>query len=1491
MADRKSSSKAPAGSAPKNKPDESLETEAVVNPASGECLIVGVGASAGGVEAFSALLRQTPEDPQIAFVLISHLDPHHESILAQLLANQTPMPVVQVRNDIAVECNHVYVIPPNQEMVISGGTLKLQPRAEGVHRHMPIDTFFRSLAEARGAKGIGVVLSGNASDGTLGLKAIKTAGGITFAQDETAKFDSMPRTAITAGVVDFVLPPEAIARELVRLARHPYLAPSSDAATGGIEERGLSRILEILRASMGVDFSQYKRPTIQRRTMRRMALHKIDSPEAYVQYMRLHPEELEGLCNDLLINVTEFFRDAGTFEGLKQIAFPKILKDRAEVDPIRVWVPACSTGEEVYSIAMALIEYLEDMRLHYDLQLFGTDVSEVAIGKARAGVYPKSVTSALSPERIRRFFVRVDSGYQIGRQIRDSCVFSRQDVMKDPPLSRMDLVSCRNLLIYLSPAMQSRVGAVLHYALKPTGCLLLGSSESLGSMGKYFSTLDKQHKIYCRNIAAGEPPLDLPPRISIHHAAMHQPANPARTAMPQESAGIIKHYVDRHLSDYLPRALVVDEQWRIVEARGNLQPILSSQAGEDVAVVEAIKEELAEPLREAILETRRDEMPVQRQGLKFQANGQRQLVDIRVLPISVPQQPAHCLIVFENMRAEDRGDGGYDKAPTKADTAETVQHLEQRLLSSRQYLQTVIEELRSANEEAQSTNEELQSTNEELQTAKEELQASNEELRTINDEMQSRNADLSRAHNDLTNLLSSMNLPVIMLDNELRIRRFTPISEKILHLIASDVGRPIEDLKLRINVPDIESLVRQVIGTPTVYEREVQDEEGRWYAMRIRPYRTTENRIEGAVLQLVDMDEIKRGVDRVKRARDYAEAIVNTVREPLVVLHEGGRIRTANASFYQTFGLTPEQAAGQLIFEVAEGKLNLPELRELLNKAAGKRDELQEIEIECEVRNLGRRTMVVNARAIQPDEQSDLILLAFEDITERKQEAEARYRRLFEAAKDGILLADAESGEIADMNPFAEQLLGFARGEIVGRKLWEIEALSEVPELQEAISRIREEGVVRFPDVPIWTKSARLIQSEVIGNVYTEKKGRVIQFNIRDISERRKFFRQIQESQKLESLGLLAGGIAHDFNNLLTGIIGNVSLVLSETVDQRSRVCLRDAIRASEQAAHLTRQILAYAGKGQFVREPLNLSELIAEIHPLIQSSVPKSVNMQFDLMEDPPAVEADRSQMQQLIMNLVINGAEAIPESQGGAVVVRTAIRDITQDDIRDTFVNDEITPGRYLMLEVKDTGAGMDEATKAKIFDPFFTTKFSGRGLGLAATLGIVKSHRGAVRVHSTPGHGTSFTVLLPVTAKEAQQAPEEAAQAELGGDGATILLIDDDPLVRKVAERGLARYGYKIVVADTGETGVRLLQENRGKISLIVLDLTMPGLGGEETLRLLKEIRPDAPIILSSGYEELDARQRFRQNDLAGFLQKPYTVQRLLLQIKSVLALHDN
>lgn len=690
--------------------------------------IVAIGASAGGLEAFTRLLDALPADTGMAFVMILHLSPSHESMLSDILARSTRIPVREAKSDMRVEPNHVYVIPPGKDIVLRRGLLQLAPRTELRGPSRPVDHFMRSLAEEHGHRSVGVVLSGTANDGTQGLGEIKAAGGITFAQDSTAEHGGMPRSIISAGAVDFVLPPDEIARELARISRHAFVAMADAGEAGTIDAQpAFGQALETLREHMGVDFANYKRNTLFRRITRRMLLHKFESLQEYVRFLSGNPAEIEALYRDVLISVTSFFRNPETYDALKERVFPRLTEERNRHDQVRVWTLGCSTGEEAYSIAMAFTEYLEASGRRLGMQVFATDLNAASIEKARAGIYAKGIQQDVSPERLRRFFVEVDGGYRIAKPIRDMCVFARQNMLADPPFSRIDLITCRNVLIYLEPVLQQKLIPILHYSLRSRGFLWLGGSETVGTYRDLFELVEPRHKFYAKKLAGAA--VQVPP---------------------------------------------LAKRWQ----------------------------------------------PSPRAGIK---------------PGPVAET------------ADERRAGAGDSESA----AREIARLKQELGATRDYLQSVIEQQEAANEELQSANEEVQSSNEELQSI-------NEELATVNDELQNRNLELSQSNNDFQNLLASVPMPIVMLGADLRIRRFTPAAEKLLNLIPADVGRPIGDIKLRLTVTDLEAAVMEVIDTVTAHEREVQDQGGRWYSLRIRPYRTLENKIEGAVILLVDIDTQKR---------------------------------------------------------------------------------------------------------------------------------------------------------------------------------------------------------------------------------------------------------------------------------------------------------------------------------------------------------------------------------------------------------------------------------------------------------------------------------------------------------------------------------------------------------------------------------------------------------------------------------------------------------
>ena len=966
--------------------------------------IVGIGASAGGLEAFSKLLEHLPVSTGMAFVLVQHLDPKHESLLSQLLAKKTKIPVGEVRDGMRVEPDRIYIIPPNTNMAILHVVLHLMPRTETRGRHMSVDYFFRSLAEDQGSRAIGVVLSGADSDGALGLQAIKAEGGITFAQDaQTAKYDGMPQSAISTGAVDFILPPEEIAQELQKFSRHPYVRPPKTTKTAELlprAEDGLKKIFVLLRSAYQIDFTSYKQTTLKRRIARRMALHKLERLNDYIKYLQGNSAELAALYEDLLINVTSFFRDPETFEVLKKLVFPKIIQNRGLETPIRIWVSGCSTGEEAYSIAICWLEFIGNRAANIPVQVFATDLNDGGIDRARTGIYPENISIDVSPERLRRFFSKVEGGYQISKSIRDMCVFARQNLIKDPPFSRLDLVCCRNVMIYLESVLQRRLIPIFHYALNPTGFLMLGNSETIGVHSDLFSQVDRKHKLYAKKSAIVSPDFGFasPDRELAGRSNSQGGEGVAQFKVEKEADRII-------LGQYAPAGVVVKSNLEVLQFRGHTGFYLEPAPGAaSFDLLKMARPGLLPELRTAIHEAQRRKLPVRKEGLRVKDNGHFREINLQVIPIQNPMsEEQYLMILFEDVpQVWDRPEppkpsvrkGG--RAKERAGTVQ-VTRLEEELVAAREYLrseivrhQATIDDLNSANEEIQSSNEELQSINEEMETAKEELQATNEELGTVNEELRQRNNELGLMNDDLVNLLSSINIPIVMLDRDLHIRRFTPRAEKTLSLIKTDVGRPIGDLKPRIEVANLEPLIVEVLDTLRVKEQEVQDREGRWYTLQIHPYRSAGNQIDGAVLTLIDIDEVKRG-ERDRAARDYAEAIVETVREPLIVLDGNLRVRTANRSFYRVFQVLPEETEGRLLYELGNNQWDLPELRRLLEEVLPQNNSFQDFKVEHEFTGVGKKTMWLNARRVAGKGRlAQLILLAIEEDGPRRKESEDR---------------------------------------------------------------------------------------------------------------------------------------------------------------------------------------------------------------------------------------------------------------------------------------------------------------------------------------------------------------------------------------------------------------------------------------------------------------------------------------------------------------------
>ncbi len=1147
------------------------------------CPIVGIGASAGGLEAFTRLLKQLPLDTGFGFVLVQHLDPQHESALAQLLTRATAMPVVEVTNQLRVRPNHVYIIPPNTVMGIARGVLQLRPRSPSRLALRSIDCFFEALAADQHERAIGVILSGTANDGTLGLEAIKAEGGLTFAQDDSARYDSMPRSAAAAGCVDLVLSPENIARELARIARHPYVAGQSPETVppsngrngapapggaisppargrrpartvgpdrplpapaietaGGTAAAGYRQILLLLRDHSHVDFALYKTSTIHRRIRRRAVLSRRNNLEDYATFLRGNPKELDALYGDALIGVTSFFRNADAFDVLQHVVFPRLLQEPGD-EPLRAWVLGCSTGQEAYSLAMAFTEAAEKVVRTRKLQVFATDLNEASLKKARQGHYAKTLVQDVAPARLQRFFVEEDGGYRVIKALRESVVFARQNVTSDPPFSRMDLISCRNVLIYLEASLQKKIIPAFHYALKPGGVLFLGASESIGPFTDLFQPVDRKQKIFLKKEAPTKGfhlPVprdrgDRPPAGPLHPTGRPAGRNPG--GRPDLFPGELnaEREADRvTVNQFAPPGVLINADLQILQFRGPTGAYLEPPAGKaSFNLLKMAREGLMLPLRAAILRARKENRTVRQEGVTVLQNGANRLVHLEVVPLKNLKERCF-LVLFSD--AEKSGPAGASavtvrtsRAAGRKEESHRVVGLERDLAETRDYLQSVQEnqesandELQASNEEGQSANEELQSLNEELETSKEELESTNEELTTVNDEMINRNSELNRLNADLTNLQVSTRFVIVVLGRDLTIRRFSAEAEKQFRLHAGDVGRPVGAVRHNLRLPDLSAIIAEVVAGGPDYEREVQDRERHWYALRVRPYLTADHKVDGAVLVLIDIDDLKKAERLVTEAHEHAEAIIRTVPNPLVTLSTDLRVLSTNEAFNRAFKLAPGDTTNRSFFEIDRGAWNTPKLRRLLKDVIGRNTVVNEFEVTHNFARIGRRSLLLNARVLNElGGKTKEILLGVQDVTDvlafqaDVRRSEMRYRRLFEAAQDGILILDPVTHRITDANPYLVRLLGYSRKQLLKKELWQIGLLKDEAANREAFRALKAKGFIRYEGLPLKSKGGRHHEVEFVSNLYDEGGETVIQCNVRDITERKRGEKALRQAQ------------------------------------------------------------------------------------------------------------------------------------------------------------------------------------------------------------------------------------------------------------------------------------------------------------------------------------------------------------------------------------------
>lgn len=1313
--------------------------------AQGPFPIVAVGASAGGLAPTVELVRALGPTPGVGLVVIHHLDPTHDSSLVEILSRATPLPVAVATDGVAVQPNHVYVLPPNAGLSIEGGVLKVGPRAEDDGLHLPIDRFCEALALDRDGLAVGVVLSGSGFDGAEGLRAIKKAGGITLAQDDSAAFAGMPESAVRTGCVDVIASPSILARELVRVgASAPLLKLSSSLALSGPDH---AQVLSVMTKASGVDFARYKPSTLQRRIQRRVFLRGVSDLPAYLQLLKAEPAEVAALCEEVLIHVTSFFREPAALEAVCEHVLPKLCQGRTSENVIRVWVPGCSTGEEVYSIAICLIEYLEASNREIPVKIFGTDLSESIVEKARRGRYPLSIQRDVSPARLQRFFTKNETDYQIRRDVRDMCVFARHDVTRDAPFSGIDLISCRNLLIYLGPELQDRVLALFHYALKEPGYLMLGSAETVRAFAG-FTPLDAKNKLYARSSAA--------PRLSFDFAA----SNPWQSGGFEAVAAAPRDYAQRSLgasdvhreadrlvlAEFGPPGVVVTSDLAIVQFRGQTGPFLEPAPGvASLDLLRMAREELRLPLRRALDQARSSKAPVTEKDVILSVGEQRRSLSLRVAPFAVhsPQQ-LYFLVLFEDSEQQP-GPLPPSPAPNPGDERQQAEvSLRQELSSTRQYLESIIEqaeaaneELKAANEEIVSSNEELRSTNEELQSAKEELQATNEELRTVNDEMSNRTLEAVRLSDDLSNILSSVELPILLVGADLRLRRFTPAASKAFGLGGADLGRPLNEVRPLVSMaPTLMQLVSEVREQLAPSSCTVQDARGAWLELSLRPYVSMDRRIDGTVIVARDVDAEKRAAESVAAARKYAEDIVESMRDGLVVLDAELRVRSANRAFLAQFRLELEPALGKRLDELGH-----PELADAgLQAALAGIDAdgvIENARIELPGAAVEPRVYMMNGHVI---DGTGLRLLAFQDVTEaeRARQAAERAELLFgdvlTSATEGILIVDP-GGQIRFANPAAGQLFGYQKQELNGLPVERLlpEALRDahVAHRSQYSAKAVPRPMGRDRSLVGLRKDGTEVPIEVSLSPMAYQGGLAVVAFVTDITDRRDAERSIQAYQaRLQRMRLDAALTEeHERRRIAVGLHDQVGQALALAQIKLSAACkeLPDA------------QCTAVTDAVSLIEEAINAQRsLVFELSPPVLYDLGLGAALAW-LAED---VEKRHG----LKLEIVDDGADKPLDDSAKAIVFR-AVRELVMNVLKHAQV-----PAATVSLRRNDQDIEVDVADGGAGFDPSFADGAkNGAGFGLLSVREQIRGLGGTLRVESAPQRGALVTLSVPLQSSE--------------------------------------------------------------------------------------------------------------------------------------------
>ncbi len=1314
-------------------------------------VIAALGASAGGLEPLEAFFKNMPADAGIAFVIIQHLAPDHPTALPQLLGRQTKMPVEQAQDNMKVVPNRVYIIPPNAALKIEKSTLRVTPPTEARGARTPIDGFFSSLAEDCGEHAVCIMLSGTGTDGTLGLRAVKEYGGMAMAQTlDSAQYDSILRSAIATGLVDHVLPVEEMPAQLLEYAAHLISLANGNGTLDSVSAQlasQMGKVHAILRRTVGHDFSRYKEATITRRLARRMKALQIETVVQYVQTLDRQPEEVNRLFNDLLIGVTHFFRDHEAFAALQAEVIPKLFQGKGADDHLRVCVMGCSTGEEAYSIAILLLEHASTLNETPRIQVFATDIDESSLAMARKGRYPESIAEHVTAERLQRFFHSQDGGWQVDQELRDIIVFSSHSFIKDPPFSRLELITCRNVLIYLEPELQKKLLPLFHYALRPGGYLFLGPSESAASHKELFGTLDKKHRIFERKETLSRPGVIFPvtefSRLKL--PGVPSGRKPSEVAGEQDLAKRLERII---LQRYRPACVAVKENGDAVYFSGRLDDYFEHPAGiPSVNVINMAREGLRIPLRTVLHKAATAGERVSQKQISVQRNGGFRQVDLTVEPITEFNTAKLYMVVFEDAVSSSTPQ---QVAPPADDAGleKTFRHLEDELRSAQENAQTMFEELESSNEELQSSNEEFQSTNEELETSKEELQSYNEELRTVNTEISRKSGELDLANSDLKNLLDSTQIATIFLDPELRIKSFTPAAGSVFSLIGGDVGRPITDLAAwfaDVNlVPDIAETLRTLQGR----ERQLSAMGGQHYLLRVLPYRSVKNVIDGVVLTLTDITQAKHA----EEARLWLAAIVESATDAIISTDPDGIIRSWNKGAEQIFGYAQEEVIGKSVFLLA-----LPgggdEFRDIL-KRVSRGERIEPMEAARLTKN--GRTITISLTISPILDSSGRVVGAARiarDISARKRAEDARRRQaaqfetLIKEAPLGIYVIDADF-RLQQVNPTALPVFGNIPG-LIGRDLDEVmHILLPKAFADEVVRLFRHTLETGEPYTTPERVEVRLDRG--VTEYYAWHINRIQLMDDRDgvvcyfwdisaqVRARAALVEREEELLRVNTdLKHFAYAASHHLQDPLRRVTSYTQVLAKQHKGRLDPLAEQAIAYAGESAKQME---LLLKGSREFweVNEVkaqqevyTDCNRILQEVLALFGSSIQQSAAV---ITHDPlPTVRAEEIPLTLLFKNLVSNALNYTRPGEPPRI-----------------HISAQESAGAWT-FSVRDHGIGIEAEYLETIFAPFkrlhSAEEYPGTGLGLAICHKIVERNRGRIWAESTYGQGSTFYFAIPV------------------------------------------------------------------------------------------------------------------------------------------------